>query len=124
MVQQAAEVRLLFNVGAHAFFPRPTVTSTVFSLRPRAAPLAPVRDPGLFAAVVRAGFGGRRKMLRRSLGDAFGSDAVEAALASAGVAGTRRAEELSVPELAAIADGLAAAGARAGEAASGEQSDA
>jgi 16S rRNA (adenine1518-N6/adenine1519-N6)-dimethyltransferase len=111
MVQQAAEVRIQFHVGAGAFFPRPAVTSTVFTFVPRSQPLAPVRDPALFAAVVRAGFGGRRKMLRRALGDAFGA-ATEAALAAAGVAGTRRAEELSVAEFAALADALAAAGAR------------
>jgi 16S rRNA (adenine1518-N6/adenine1519-N6)-dimethyltransferase len=112
MVQQAAEVRLLFHVGAHAFFPRPAVTSTVFALAPRARPLAPVRDAALFAAVVRAGFGERRKMLRRALGDAFGA-AAEAALAAAGIAGTRRAEELTVAELGAVADALAAVGAQA-----------
>jgi 16S rRNA (adenine1518-N6/adenine1519-N6)-dimethyltransferase len=111
MVQQAAEVRLQFNVGSGAFYPRPAVTSTVFTLEPRAQPLAPVRDTALFAAVVRAGFGGRRKMLRRSLGDMFGP-AVEGALAASGIAGTRRAEELSVKELAAVADALAIAGAK------------
>jgi 16S rRNA (adenine1518-N6/adenine1519-N6)-dimethyltransferase len=113
MVQQAAEVRVLFHVGSHAFFPRPAVTSTVFSLEPRPRPLAPVRDAALFAAVVRAGFGGRRKMLRRALGDAFGEPAVTTALAAAGIAGTRRAEELSVAELARLADALHAAGVAA-----------
>jgi 16S rRNA (adenine1518-N6/adenine1519-N6)-dimethyltransferase len=121
MVQQAADVRIQFNVGAGAFFPRPAVTSTVFTLVPRAQPLAPVRDAALFAAVVRAGFGGRRKMLRRSLGDAFGA-ATDAALVAAGIAGTRRAEELSVAELAAVADALAIAGARVGVA--GREEDA
>jgi 16S rRNA (adenine1518-N6/adenine1519-N6)-dimethyltransferase len=84
MVQQAAEVKILFHVGAGAFLPPPQVTSTVFSLVPRARPLASVRDAGLFAAVVRAAFAGRRKMLRRSLDADFGAW-LNAALAEAGI---------------------------------------
>ncbi len=117
MVQQAAEVKILFHVGAGAFLPPPQVTSTVFSLVPRAQPLAAVRDAGLFAAVVRAAFGGRRKMLRRSLEPAFGGLLAEA-LGDAGIEGTRRPEELTVVEFGRLADALAARGATApGEAA-------
>jgi 16S rRNA (adenine1518-N6/adenine1519-N6)-dimethyltransferase len=111
MVQQAAEVKILFHVGAGAFLPPPQVTSTVFSLVPRARPLAPVRDPGLFAAVVRAAFGGRRKMLLRSLDTAFGGVLTDA-LADAGIEGTRRPEELTVIEFGRLAEALAARGAK------------
>jgi 16S rRNA (adenine1518-N6/adenine1519-N6)-dimethyltransferase len=110
MVQQAADVEILFHVGAGAFFPRPAVTSTVFSLVPRPRPRAAVRAPALFAEVVRVAFGGRRKMLRRSLADAFGEKAVTRALDDAAIAGTRRPEELSVEELGRLADALGAAG--------------
>lgn len=111
MVQQAAEVKILFHVGAGAFLPPPQVTSSVFSLVPRAQPLAPVRDAGLFAAVVRAAFAGRRKMLRRSLDAAFG-EVLAGALAEAGIEGTRRPEELAVIEFGRLADALAARGAK------------
>ena len=84
MVQQAAEVKILFHVGAGAFLPPPQVTSTVFSLVPRAQPLAPVRDAGLFAAVVRAAFAGRRKMLRRALDAGVRRGAGGTALAAGG----------------------------------------
>jgi 16S rRNA (adenine1518-N6/adenine1519-N6)-dimethyltransferase len=120
MVQQAAEAEILFHVGAGAFLPPPAVTSTVFRLRPRQAPLAEVSDAGSFARVVREAFGTRRKMLRRALEPAFGGGAARA-LEAAGIAGTRRAEELSVADFARLAnalakqaDGAAALGARAG----------
>ena len=71
--------------------------------------LAPVRDDLLFARVVREAFATRRKMLRRSLGDAFGAEIAATALATSAIAGTRRPEELSVVEFGRLTDGLAAA---------------
>ena len=140
MVQQQAAVEILFHVPAGAFHPRPAVTSTVFRLVPRARPLhpvaddalfaavvrasfatrrkmlrralAPVRDEALFAAVVRPAFATRRKMLRRALQPAFG-EAAAPALERAEIAGTRRAEELDVAAFARLADALFAEGARA-----------
>jgi 16S rRNA (adenine1518-N6/adenine1519-N6)-dimethyltransferase len=107
MVQQAASAEILFHVGAGAFLPAPAVTSTVLRLRPRAQPLAAVRDAGLFARVVREAFGARRKMLRRALEPGFGGARAAAALQAAGIAGTRRAEELSVADFARLANALA-----------------
>ncbi|MBC8134188.1 MAG: ribosomal RNA small subunit methyltransferase A [Deltaproteobacteria bacterium] len=107
MVQQQAEARLLFNVHPGAFFPRPRVMSAVMSIARRAAPLAAVRDEALFARVVRETFSTRRKMLRRSLGDAFGADTATAALLGSGVEGTRRPEELTIGEFARLTDALA-----------------
>jgi 16S rRNA (adenine1518-N6/adenine1519-N6)-dimethyltransferase len=107
MVQQAAAAEILFHVGAGAFLPPPAVTSTVVRLRPRVEPLAAVEDSELFERVVREAFGTRRKMLRRALGPAFGGERASAALASAGIAGTRRAEELSVADFARLANALA-----------------
>jgi 16S rRNA (adenine1518-N6/adenine1519-N6)-dimethyltransferase len=115
MVQQAAEVKILFHVGAGAFVPPPSVTSTVFAVQPRATPRAAVTDAALFAALVRAAFAGRRKMLRRSLEPPFGA-AAAAALEQAAIAGTRRAEELSVEEFGRLANALAALGATVGAA--------
>jgi 16S rRNA (adenine1518-N6/adenine1519-N6)-dimethyltransferase len=106
MVQQLAEVSLLFHVGPGSFLPRPAVSSTVFRMTPRRGPRAPMLAPDVFEEVVRSAFGGRRKMLRRALEPAFGSQRLAAALAAAGVDGTRRGEELSVEELAALANAL------------------
>jgi 16S rRNA (adenine1518-N6/adenine1519-N6)-dimethyltransferase len=107
MVQQAAQAEILFHVGAGAFLPPPAVTSTVVRLRPRPRPLGEVRDAQRFEQVVREAFGTRRKMLRRALEPAFGQARANAALAAAGIAGTRRAEELSVADFARLANALA-----------------
>ena len=104
MVQQQAEGEILFHVGPGAFHPRPAVTSTVLRLRPRLTPLAPVRDLGQFAQVVKQAFATRRKMLRRALEPLAGAEAAGRALALAGILGTRRAEELSVADFARLAD--------------------
>jgi 16S rRNA (adenine1518-N6/adenine1519-N6)-dimethyltransferase len=107
MVQQAASAEILFHVGAGAFLPAPNVTSTVLRLRPRQQPLAEVYDASLFARVVREAFGARRKMLRRALEPGFGGTRAAAALEAAGIAGTRRAEELAVADFARLANALA-----------------
>jgi len=109
MVQQAASAEILFHVGAGAFLPAPNVTSTVLRLRPRLQPLAEVFDASLFARVVREAFGARRKMLRRALEPGFGGARAAAALEAAGIAGTRRAEELAVADFARLANALAEA---------------
>jgi len=106
MVGQVMDARLLFRVPPGAFHPAPSVTSAVMRLVRRPAPLAPVRDEALFARVVKEAFATRRKMLRRSLGDAFGDARATAALAASGIAGTRRPEELTVSEFGRIADAL------------------
>lgn len=105
MAQQAAEAEILFHVGAGAFLPPPAVTSSVLGLRPRPQPLAPVTSPRVFDQVVRAAFGTRRKMLRRALEPAFAERAAKA-LATAGIEGSRRAEELSVADFARLANAL------------------
>jgi 16S rRNA (adenine1518-N6/adenine1519-N6)-dimethyltransferase len=109
MVQAAAEARIQFHVGPGAFLPPPSVTSTVFSLTPRVGAVTPEERP-LFAAVVRAAFAGRRKMLRRSLAAVLEAAALSSAFAEAGVLGTRRAEELSVDDFARLSRMLGKAG--------------
>jgi 16S rRNA (adenine1518-N6/adenine1519-N6)-dimethyltransferase len=112
-VAQHAEARILFDVKPGSFHPAPAVTSSVLSLVPRPAPLAPVRDPALFEEVVKRAFSTRRKMLRRALAAGFGEELTTAALVASGVAGTKRAEELSVADFARLADGFTEAGAKA-----------
>ncbi|HMC93569.1 MAG TPA: 16S rRNA (adenine(1518)-N(6)/adenine(1519)-N(6))-dimethyltransferase RsmA, partial [Polyangia bacterium] len=106
-IAQHAEARILFNVRPGSFHPAPAVTSSVLSLVPRAAPLAAVRDTAVFEEVVKQAFATRRKMLRRALAARFGEAEAGAALATAGVAGTKRAEELSVADFARLSDALA-----------------
>jgi 16S rRNA (adenine1518-N6/adenine1519-N6)-dimethyltransferase len=107
-VAQYAEARILFDVKPGSFHPAPAVMSSILRLTPRPSPLAPVRDAAVFEDVVKHAFATRRKMLRNALAGAFGDERSAAALAAAGLAGTERAEELSVQQFAGLADALAA----------------
>ncbi|MFV0260345.1 MAG: 16S rRNA (adenine(1518)-N(6)/adenine(1519)-N(6))-dimethyltransferase RsmA [Acidimicrobiales bacterium] len=95
-----ADVRLVGSVRAELFLPRPRVASVLVELRRHDR-----RPPETFPAVaelVRAGFGRRRKMLRRSLADLITVAGIEAA----GVEPTARAEQLDLDawvRLAAVA---------------------
>ena len=96
-------VRRLFDIPPRAFTPPPKVTSSVVELLPRERPLAPA-DSAYLERVTAAAFGQRRKMLRQSL-RSLGRDPA-ALLATAGIDETRRAEELTIVEFAALAEAL------------------
>jgi 16S rRNA (adenine1518-N6/adenine1519-N6)-dimethyltransferase len=89
-----ATAEVVGRVPASVFVPRPAVESVLVRVRRRDRPAV---DPSVVAApdlfeLVKAGFGHRRKMLRRSL------DGLVAAedFACAGIEATARAEELDV----------------------------
>jgi 16S rRNA (adenine1518-N6/adenine1519-N6)-dimethyltransferase len=107
LVQWLCEARILFDIPPQAFTPAPKVTSSVVRLVPRPAPLAPAHK-AVLERVTAAAFGQRRKMLRASL-KSLGVPVVEL-LAAAGIAGTVRAEELSVAEFCALARAVMPAG--------------
>jgi 16S rRNA (adenine1518-N6/adenine1519-N6)-dimethyltransferase len=97
------ETRQLFHLPARAFTPPPKVDSTVISLRPF-DPVPYPADQATLEAVTRAAFGQRRKMLRSAL-RALDIDAAEL-LDAAEIAPTKRAEELSIADFAALANAL------------------
>jgi 16S rRNA (adenine1518-N6/adenine1519-N6)-dimethyltransferase len=89
-----ARAEVVGRVPASVFVPRPRVESVLVRIVRRPEPAV---DPALVSyerldAVVRAGFGQRRKMLRRSLAGVVEPDA----FARAGVRPEARAEELDV----------------------------
>lgn len=100
LTQWLTQTQGLFDVPARAFTPPPKVTSTVVQLRPRPRPLAAVSLSAL-ERVTAAAFGQRRKMLRQSL-KPLTPDA-KALLDAAGIAETKRAEELTVEQFCALA---------------------
>jgi 16S rRNA (adenine1518-N6/adenine1519-N6)-dimethyltransferase len=102
IAQWLTEPKRLFDIPPQAFTPPPKVTSSVVELTPRSAPLA--ADRRTLERVTAAAFGQRRKMLRHSL-RALGSDPT-ALLDAAGIAGTARAEELTIAEFCALAAAL------------------
>ena len=107
-----SEARILFDVAASAFVPAPKVTSTLVELVPRPAPLP--CDAAALQRVTQAAFGQRRKMLRQSL-RSLGVEPL-ALLATAGIAETARAEEISIEGFVALARawGATVPGASAG----------
>jgi 16S rRNA (adenine1518-N6/adenine1519-N6)-dimethyltransferase len=86
--------------------PRPKVESALVAVRRRVVPAVDTSiDRHALFALVRAGFGQRRKMLRRSLAGIVMPDAFRAA----GVSPEARAEELSVADWGRLTAAVAAA---------------
>jgi 16S rRNA (adenine1518-N6/adenine1519-N6)-dimethyltransferase len=103
LAQFCCEADIALRIPPAAFTPPPSVTSAIVVLRPRGA----LPSPAMFKAMEKltaAAFGQRRKMLRGALRGLGG----EALLAAAGIAGERRAETLSVEELARLAAAMLA----------------
>ncbi len=117
-VQYHAEVEVPLRVPPEAFEPAPKVSSAVAVLTPHASrPLPPEREPALWG-LVQSGFRERRKMLRNVLarqlhagddgasGPPVGQARVDAALETAGIAGDRRPQTLSVEDWLRLLDAL------------------
>lgn len=104
LVQRAFTGHIAFEVPPGAFHPPPKVTSAVVSLRLKEQRLSPELDAKL-VTIARAGFSARRKTLKNALGGALKLSSVEAdaLLARAGIDANRRAETLSLDEMATIA---------------------
>lgn len=105
-VQLYGQPRIVARLKAGAFYPRPKVDSAVvrIDLSSEARPELGVTDVDLFFQLARAGFGQRRKQLRKALASALGRPRAEidGALARAGVDPQRRAETLAMEEWAAL----------------------
>ncbi len=98
-----------FNVAAGAFYPRPSVVSTVVVLDRRDEPVADVRDRARFEQVVRGAFAYRRKTLANSLTLALDlpREQIVAAIASLALNPDVRGEDLDLRTFAALTDALA-----------------
>lgn len=94
-----ASARLAGRVPASVFLPRPRVESVLVELDRHAEPPVTANRERLFA-LVDAGFGKRRKILRRSLAGLVQPDD----LVAAGIRPEARAEELALHDWARLAD--------------------
>jgi 16S rRNA (adenine1518-N6/adenine1519-N6)-dimethyltransferase len=101
-----ADAKIVGHVPASVFVPRPNVESSLVAITRRTPPST---DPTTLFALVRAGFGQRRKMLRRSLAGVVAPDTYDAA----GISPTARPEELDVAAWCRLADAHLAAGSPA-----------
>jgi 16S rRNA (adenine1518-N6/adenine1519-N6)-dimethyltransferase len=96
-----AEAEVVGRVPPTVFIPQPRVESALVRLRRLPEPPVDV-DPERLFRLVEAGFGQRRKMLRRSLASLVEPSAFE----RAGVRPDARAEELSLEDWARLANSL------------------
>ena len=98
-----ADAKIVGHVPASVFVPRPNVESSLVAITRRTPPTT---DATTLFALVRAGFGQRRKMLRRSLSGIVAAETYDAA----GISPTARPEELDVEAWCRLADAHLAAG--------------
>ena len=102
MLQAYCTVTPLFVVPPGAFRPAPKIDSAVVRLVPKPVEAIHVADRKVFADVVRAAFGQRRKTLHAALKKIVPSEAFE----KAGIDPTRRGETLTIDEFVALARAL------------------
>lgn len=103
MLQAYCSVTPLFVVPPGAFKPAPKVESAVVRLVPKPVEAIQVADRRMFANVVRAAFGQRRKTLRNALNGVADVAAIEAA----GLRADARAEQVEVAGFVELANLLA-----------------
>jgi 16S rRNA (adenine1518-N6/adenine1519-N6)-dimethyltransferase len=103
MLQATFRVSRLFVVPPGAFQPVPKVDSAVVRLVPLGAAKPRIEDPPLFAQVVAAAFGQRRKTLRNALAALCDAQAISAA----GIDPGTRGETLAVRDFVRLANALA-----------------
>jgi len=109
MLGYCSDIRILADVRASLFFPKPKVDSQVLEIRFKNLPEYPVDNEAFFSKVIKAGFGQRRKTLRNALaGSELHIDARMAndALNKAGIDPSRRAETLDIKEFVALSNSL------------------
>lgn len=99
--------KILYDIGAAAFWPQPRVTSSVVVLTPRLDPIA-AQDRKGFSRFVRAAFSSRRKTLRNNIAalDKTLPPKLDAVLEKLGIEGGIRAEALTPPRLAEVFEAL------------------
>lgn len=107
-VHYRSRPRQLFKVGRGSFLPPPQVDSAVVRFDMLEEPPVSVRREELLFRTARAAFAQRRKTAANAISAGLGLDKgmVEQALAGAGLPPAVRAEQLTLEQFAALADGL------------------
>ena len=98
ITQWLTRPKMLFDIPASAFHPKPKVTSTLLEIIPRSQPLFPAKRQILEKITAQA-FGQRRKMLRSSLKKVGGDDL----LLTTNIDPTLRPENLSIEDFCRLA---------------------
>lgn len=107
-VQYYCTVHPVASVPKEVFIPRPKVDSSVIRLDVRKEKAVELNSEAVFFAVIKAGFGQRRKTLLNALTGACGKSKEEIGgiLESVGIDPIRRAETLSIEEFATLANAV------------------
>ena len=107
-VEYYTQAEILFEVGRESFYPSPNVDSAVIALTRRQQPPVQVTDEDYFFRVVKGAFLQRRKTLANNLNAALGVPKAEltALFQSLGLSATARAEQLTMSQMAALANAL------------------
>lgn len=107
-VQYYADAKVMLNVSASCFMPRPNVDSAVIKLTRHKTPVVEVKDEKLMFQVIRASFNQRRKTLVNGLKNSselnFSKEEILSAIAAIGKPETIRGEALTLEEFARLSN--------------------
>ena len=107
-VQFYAKPKVVLNVPASCFMPRPNVDSAVIRLERFKTPPVDVKNEHLMFRIIRASFNQRRKTLQNGIANSgelsFAKEQIAKALESLGISANIRGESLSLAEFAALSD--------------------
>lgn len=109
-VQYYAKARVMLNVSANCFMPRPNVDSAVIKLIRHKEPSVWVEDEGLMFKIIRASFNQRRKTLVNGLKNSselnFSKEQIVEAINTIGKDENIRGEKLTLEEFAMLSNCL------------------
>lgn len=109
-VQYYAKAKVMLNVPASCFMPRPNVDSTVIQLTRHKTPVVEVKDEKLMFQVIRASFNQRRKTLVNGLKNSpelnFSKEEILSAIHATGKDENIRGEKLTLEEFAKLSNCL------------------
>ena len=109
-VQYYADAKVVLNVSANCFMPRPNVDSAVIKLTRHTQQVVSVADEGLMFRIIRASFNQRRKTLVNGLKNSseidFTKEQIADAIKAIGKDENIRGEKLTLEEFAMLSNAL------------------
>ena len=100
--QMYGTVQKLFELGPESFDPPPQVRSAVFRMKMQPRFIELGVDEAAFIGFLKVMFAQKRKTVSNNLKLAYDKGAAKAALTSAGIAPTTRAEAIALPDMARL----------------------
>ncbi|MEK6646187.1 MAG: 16S rRNA (adenine(1518)-N(6)/adenine(1519)-N(6))-dimethyltransferase RsmA [Candidatus Firestonebacteria bacterium] len=106
LVQYYALPEIITKISAEAFSPKPKVDSALIKLKILPKPSVYVKDEEMFFSIIKAGFGGRRKMFKNTIKNALHlqEDIILKAFNIAKIDAKSRAEDLDMDKFAVLSE--------------------